>query len=284
MLSILQQPYPYDNIPQRKVAFSIGAGIFVAFFLVYFKPFSNEHSAEIYPNLNWFLAGHGLVATGMMLVAYFGFPLLFKSFFKEERWTVIKEISFVLSVIASVAIGNFLYAYVVNFIPFTFNAFYYMVGCTLAVGIFPCVTITLVSYIFHLRQYSTPPQPIHTQAIEEKQRVQEVVLVAENEKDNIIVHESELLFIESSDNYATIHFTRNECINKELIRSSLSRLEGQISSEDIVRCHRSYIVNLARVTSVSGNAQGFKLHLDDGASVIPVARKNSSIVEQFRGK
>lgn len=284
MLSILQQPYPYESTPQRNITFSVGAGIFVAFFLVYFKPFTNAHSAKIISELNWLLAGHGLVATGMMLLTYFGFPLLFKSFFKEEDWTVLKEIVSVLLMLTLIAIGNFLYGYFVHFVPFTFKAFYYMIGCTLTVGIFPCVTITLISYIFHLRQYSTPPQPIHIPEIEEKQRVQEVTFVAENEKDTVLVHESELLFIESNDNYATIHFTRNESINKELIRSSLSRLEGQITSEDIVRCHRSYIVNLARVTSVSGNAQGFKLHLDDGTSVIPVARKNSSIVEQFRGK
>ena len=284
MLSILQQPYPYESTPQRNIAFSVGAGIFVAFFLVYFEPFTNAHAAETIPNLDWLLAAYGLVTTGIMLFAYLGLPALFTAFFKEENWTVSKHIFFMLLVVTAVSIGNFLYSYAVDFIPFTFNAFYYMIGCTLAVGIFPCVTITLISYIFHLRKYSTPPQPIHIPEIEEKQRVQEVTFVAENEKDTILVHESELLFIESNDNYATIHFTRNESINKELIRSSLSRLEGQITSEDIVRCHRSYIVNLARVTSVSGNAQGFKLHLDDGTSVIPVARKNSSIVEQFRGK
>ncbi|MFC0185517.1 LytTR family transcriptional regulator DNA-binding domain-containing protein [Pseudarcicella hirudinis] len=70
-------------------------------------------------------------------------------------------------------------------------------------------------------------------------------------------------------------------VYKELIRSSLSRLEGQIDNPEIVRCHRSFIVNLSKVASVSGNAQGYKLKLKGYEMLVPVARKNSDIVKRL---
>jgi DNA-binding LytR/AlgR family response regulator len=49
-----------------------------------------------------------------------------------------------------------------------------------------------------------------------------------------------------------------------------------------VKCHRSCIVNLDKVVKVSGNAQGFKLHLKETDFVVPVARKYSEVVGRFR--
>lgn len=67
-----------------------------------------------------------------------------------------------------------------------------------------------------------------------------------------------------------------------MLRSSLSRLENQLEGQNIVRCHRSFIVNLDKVEKVTGNAQGYKLHLETPELVVPVARKYSEIVEKLR--
>ena len=71
---------------------------------------------------------------------------------------------------------------------------------------------------------------------------------------------------------------------KLLLRSSLSRLEAQIiDRSNIVRCHRSYVVNLDRVERVTGNAQGYKLHLFGGQFQVPVARRyNDSLIGQLK--
>ena len=62
-------------------------------------------------------------------------------------------------------------------------------------------------------------------------------------------------------------------LRKHLLRSSLSRLEEQISQAGTIRrCHRSYIVNLAQVSSISGNAQGYHLHFRDCDEEVPVGR------------
>ena len=50
-------------------------------------------------------------------------------------------------------------------------------------------------------------------------------------------------------------------------------MEKQLSDlPQFFRCHRTYLVNLDRVGHVSGNAQGYKLHLEGIDNLVPVSR------------
>ncbi|WP_158550010.1 LytR/AlgR family response regulator transcription factor [Runella aurantiaca] len=99
-----------------------------------------------------------------------------------------------------------------------------------------------------------------------------LTLVAENGKDKLTILPQHLCYIEADDNYVTVVFQEEQKIRKELLRSSLGRIESQIRASHIRRCHRSYMVNLQKVYRVSGNAQGYKLHLWQVAEPLPVSR------------
>lgn len=92
------------------------------------------------------------------------------------------------------------------------------------------------------------------------------------------------LFIQSSDNYSNIVWQEDSQNKKTLIRSSMKRLEEQIPVSFIIRCHRSFIVNLSRVYSVSGNANGYRLYLKNHAEPIPVTRRFGKRVLQVLEK
>jgi DNA-binding LytR/AlgR family response regulator len=101
-------------------------------------------------------------------------------------------------------------------------------------------------------------------------------LISENDKDKLALKPEELLFIESADNYSNVVFYRNNKIHKQLLRGSLKRLESQISFPYIVRCHRSYIVNLKLIHHIKGNAQGYRIEFKNNLSdTIPVSRNYS---------
>jgi LytTr DNA-binding domain len=99
-----------------------------------------------------------------------------------------------------------------------------------------------------------------------------LTLVAENGKDKLTILPQQLCYIEADDNYVTVVFQENQKIRKELLRNSLGRIESQITASYIRRCHRSYMVNLHKVYRVSGNAQGYKLHLWQVTEPLPVSR------------
>lgn len=72
-----------------------------------------------------------------------------------------------------------------------------------------------------------------------------------------------LLYVDSADNYATIHYLNKSKISHFLIRNSLKWMEENLTKESpLVRCHRSYIVNLDKVKVLRKTKDGIFLELD----------------------
>ncbi|MDJ1505477.1 LytTR family DNA-binding domain-containing protein [Xanthocytophaga agilis] len=265
---MLNQPYPFREVTKRDSIGIVLAGLFVAGFLVFFQPFGIYQWNTECKVLK--IAGYGLVTILVLLIDFYGIRLQWISFFNEKSWKVWKEIGWVVFILLSVTIGNYLYnMWILDTATFRFHNFLVTAITTFSIGIFPTTGFVLANYIVRLRHYSKPVE-IHSPVYPEFSVVE---LIAENEKDRLIVKSSQLLYIESADNYCTVCIQTEGRITKELIRSSLTRLESQVSVSDIIRCHRSYIVNLEQVTRISGNAQGYKLHLLGLEETIPVARK-----------
>ena len=82
-------------------------------------------------------------------------------------------------------------------------------------------------------------------------------------------------------NYTDVYLTDKDKLICHTFRITLSTFETQLDALHLMRCHRSYLVNLKKVANVTGNAQGLKLNLNDNESLIPVSRKYISAVRQF---
>ncbi len=282
MLKILSQPYPYpQQTPLRRLLQCLLEGVFIAGFLIVFQPFGTTEWQN--PNKNLFLCGYGLITMLAGLIVRMVLPYFFKTYFVEADWTIGREILTLLLLLALITTGNVLFSNFTFGLSFTFLGFGSMFFLVLLLGFFPISFGILINYIYKLKKYSEPVVIAPPSVQEATQPVnQPIKLIAENEKDTFEVNAEDLFFIESSDNYSTIHFLKNNTLQKELLRSSLSRLETQIASPKIVRCHRSYIVNMDKVARVSGNAQGYKFHLQPAELTVPVARKYSGLVEKLR--
>lgn len=277
MFKFLAQPYPRSGRNTRRwLLTSAGAGLFVAFFLIVFQPFgaSEYHDPRKYLHLG----GFGLVTFVCLGLTGLTIPAMFKSWFAEQTWTVWREILWNIAIIVPIAFGNMLYSNWIfgggfgNILPW--------LGITAAVGIIPSTVITLINYTRLLRKYATVDLRVemHEPETTALPLPQTITFTAENEKDTLTVAVEALLLIESADNYSEVVFLQNEKATKTLLRGSLSRFEEQAHHPDLVRCHRSYIVNLRQVEGISGNAQGYRLQLKNHPSPIPVARRYGDLV------
>jgi hypothetical protein len=291
VLKILQQPYPFgekSNI--RLLIQSIGEGTFIALFLIFFQPFGVSEWQD--PNKNSYLAGYGLITALCGIILRFAVFKTFPKYHSEATWNVGKEVLSIMMLIMMIAAGNIVYSNLIFNFENGIISFLWMLLAVVIIGIFPATFGVMLNYIIQLKKFNqqivvhhhhTPEITLAEQVSENK--VQNSVLlklIAENEKDSIELAVDSLYFIESSDNYSTVFYEKNQKLQKELLRSSLTRLESQISSENIVRCHRSFIVNLDKVEKVTGNAQGYKLHLKSPELLVPVARKYSEIIERLK--
>lgn len=280
MFTFLTQPYPREQRnPRRWLLTSAGTGIFVALFLLIFQPFGSAQWDD--PAKPYILAGYGLVTFSCLVGVGLVFPRIFSSIFDEKSWTVGREIGWTLFVIIFIAFGNILYSQWV--MGNGFGHILLWLGITAAVGIIPATIITLLSYARLLRKYTGNDLEVKTREpdVNSSAALSEIIFTAENEKDSLTVGMDDLLFIESADNYSEVVFLQNEKLKKTLLRGSLSRFEEQAHHSDVVRCHRSYVVNLRQVASISGNAQGYKLQLQNYPSPVPVARRYGDLVAAY---
>jgi DNA-binding LytR/AlgR family response regulator len=110
-------------------------------------------------------------------------------------------------------------------------------------------------------------------------RSEKLITIAVNQKNALNISKENLICVEAEDNYVNIHYTNSDRYKKEMIRSTLKKMEEQLSeNQQFVRCHKSFIVNLQKLQHVKGNAQGYKLKLEGLDFEIPVSRKLSKTI------
>jgi hypothetical protein len=96
-----------------------------------------------------------------------------------------------------------------------------------------------------------------------------------DEKDilRISLKMENLLYLEASDNYVNIYYVNKEKVTRFLLRNSLKKLESAFTESEIVRCHRSYMVNFKKVKVLRKEKDGLCLEMDTSDSIeIPVSK------------
>lgn len=87
------------------------------------------------------------------------------------------------------------------------------------------------------------------------------------------VAKENLLYIESADNYICIWYIKNDNLKKQLIRITMKEISEQLAETNIVRCHRSYMVNLDLVKVMRREKENLFLELGyPNIKEIPISR------------
>jgi hypothetical protein len=287
MLSIFTQPYPKDSDVKKKVFTAFIFGNFIFFFLFFFQPFG-INSWEL-PNKTLVLAGYGGITFLIVLFNSLVIEYILKNWFRERNWKVWKEIVWALWHILLIGILNLLYTHWQTNFPLTISTFLAYQWIALIVGSIPVIGITFFNYNRLQRKNLEAALKI-TRTIEadpsmrkNEEHQQLVTLAGDNIKETLLLDPENLLYMEAADNYIEVTWQTNGQIQKKLLRNTMKNMEEQLLSVPFVfRCHRSYLVNLKQVIKVSGNSQGYKLHLAGGDQLIPVSRSlNETIREKI---
>lgn len=100
------------------------------------------------------------------------------------------------------------------------------------------------------------------------------------------IKESDLYYIISQDNYVRIHYLNNGEMSSYMLRCPLKVIEKSLKDSSLIRCHRSYIVNISRIKVLRSERDGFFIDLDyDGIAAIPISKSYSDhFMEHFSRK
>jgi len=97
------------------------------------------------------------------------------------------------------------------------------------------------------------------------------------------IKKENLLYLESEENYVKIYYVNKGKVSKYLLRDTLKKIEENFSGTEVIRCHRSYIVNFDKVKVIRKDRDGLKLELDNPSAIdLPVSKTYvNSVMETF---
>jgi len=258
----------FYNTLKYKFGLSLSISIFFFFFIIFFLPFGVDNYN---PN-------HQYTFDFFLEIFYFFVPLLAFSLLNELilRPIVFKEATskkiilwsiwtlFHLSTIIFVT-----YNFLGNWHNFTLSSYLEFLIQVPVVLLFP-----IVGAFFFFRFRSLQRQIEHILTTKEKVLDKNLLIEfrGQGSKDQIILSLVNILYGKSQDNYVELYYLENEQLKKFLIRSPLSKLSKSINNSVIVRCHRSYMVNLLQVTAVKGGNNEMSLNIDHFDATIPVSK------------
>jgi DNA-binding LytR/AlgR family response regulator len=119
---------------------------------------------------------------------------------------------------------------------------------------------------------------------EQIERLEDSPLFSENSRNMIPFYDDKgilkfsikkenLLYLESAENYVNICYLNKGKVSKYLLRDTLKKIEETFSGSEIIRCHRSYMVNFEKVKVIRKDRDGLKLGFDSpSVTDIPVSK------------
>lgn len=102
-----------------------------------------------------------------------------------------------------------------------------------------------------------------------------------NGKIKFSVQNKDLLLLESTDNYITIYYKSENKIQRKLIRTSLKSIEEYLHGYSIIRCHRTYMINISKIESLQKENKQIQLKVEGYDNLIPVSRKYISVISEI---
>jgi hypothetical protein len=96
-----------------------------------------------------------------------------------------------------------------------------------------------------------------------------------------------LYYIKAEDNYINVFYQRSGAIASYMLRCKMKTIEDNcLDSSALMRCHRSYIVNIKKVSVLHNEADGFVIDFErEGLDSIPVSKTYSTkVLEAFNKK
>jgi len=282
MLRILIQKYPAPRPVLKSLIIAVLSGVFIALFLLYFEPFNFHLNTD--GNKVFHMFFFGCISTFVLLLFLYVFPLLLPNLFSDKSWKVGYQVIFYMLILIVIAIFISIYSNYVNSIPFGWDSYWLILSRTFVLGILPITFITFFDYYLKVKFNLDLASNILKNKKEFLKDSKEVTyqILTDSKNETFSFSENDFIYAIADGNYTDISYLDENTLKKVTYRVTLSSLETQLKeASSLVRCHRSYMVNLKKVKNISGNAQGLRLELINQSEIIPVSRKYIPIVKQF---
>jgi len=254
-----------------KLFMMIGFGLFL--FILFFQPFPLDRFD--FNNRLLFIAGFGAITFIILSLVFTQLPWI-SSRIKNGN-NLISSAAF--SDLITVVLSSLSFVFYLRFVGYVSITFYIVFKVVLI-----CIAPPLFTRLYIRNKELSAKNEVLLSEIEilqnqidkkdEEDLNKTIEFISENKSENLKLYASEIVYIQSADNYVEIVFTEGEYLRKKLIRNTLKNIELQIKPYSIFqRCHRAYIVNLSFAEKLKHELSNYWIILKGYSDRIPVSRQ-----------
>ena len=111
-----------------------------------------------------------------------------------------------------------------------------------------------------------------------------IVSLKTDTREKLELNLNKLIFIEAQENYSRVVWSEGDKTREKLLRVTLKNIEDQVVDANIIRCHRSFIINTGVKYTILGNSNGYRLRSKLIEQTIPISRSlGKEIVSKLKG-
>ncbi|MEM6718863.1 MAG: LytTR family DNA-binding domain-containing protein [Bacteroidota bacterium] len=274
----LREPYPFLYRNPQLILTILGIIAAASFVFSYaFEPFEVNVSEHKLPYI-WILVLHAVLPVP---IAFLYFSILNSGVKDDSHWTIGKEMLNLCVVLILIGIGSFLIREIIYNNPnnWSFRYLYEEVRNSFLVGALLLAIILPLNLQRLIQKHTKSLEKLSFSIKDESIQARTVQIASGNEQLQLDIQH--FLFAKVESNYTEIYTYNAQKVEKRLVRITLKELETQLQEfPNIYKSHRSYLVNLDKITSCAGNAQGYQLSLQHYTGTVPVSR---SKLKEFDG-
>jgi hypothetical protein len=275
VIRILSLPHPLEEDRRRQLLYNLVISIITVTILVIYEPFGlSSLNVQLAQKVLIFLA-FGAVTFLFCLMSDFLIKPAFPGLFDEQRWTVGKNIVWIMFLTIFIAVGNL---FLSNAFGYTGVSGTYLLSVMTNIAttiVWPSIIITLVlQYFLHQsnRKQIEEINMILIRPVNYKPEHPELTFKSDEGRPYLQLSADQFIFAESADNFTDVVYVENGITRRELISYPIHSVEQQNPIPYLLRIHHSYLVNLSKIKKAEANAQGARLFFHDVEQQVPVPR------------
>lgn len=283
LVNWLEESYFFVEKTSTKLIIGFTVGFFTFIYTYFFTPFD---TGKIKDNLLQISIESTILIVLVILIHFFFASKLFPNYFNKKSWTVGKHI-FIL-IIITLTCGSVIWIYTKFIVSNNLITYNYrdVIINSLKISLIPITLQLLLNsrmqkfkkayYELKIDQQNKEEikKKLQTSKINQKEK-KSIKIYSYNKKDFVEIKIDKLVYITSEANYASFFIEQNKILKELILRKPLIQIEKELSDYgNIIRCHKSYIINSEYIDDYRGNAHGYYLKMKFfDIEEIPVSRK-----------
>lgn len=271
----LKEPYPYYYDNKKRLCFLLLLISVASFmFSYFFEPFQ-VNTSEHKINSIWILLIHAFTP---FPIVYLYFSLVNTNTKDDKTWTLGKEMFHLSIILLIIGVISFLIRDLIYTNPdnWSFRYLWEEIRNTFLVGILLLIIVLPLNLERLINTHKSSLKKLTLRHNNSQLNNHSITIKNIGLDEGFELNIKSFLYAKVESNYTEIFTSSSNGIHKTLIRITLTELEAQLQpvSQSIFKTHRSYLVNLNAIKSISGNAQGYQLVLNNCSTRVPVSRSN----------